>query len=111
MYVDNSANLIYMRHRRTREMSDTKMNVIQKIRVWYRGRYIPRSFQQMVDRSIPRFETEKENIPDRFRLPLLARIINPISRFWLRHWQWIIRTIIALGMLILMILEFRRKQL
>ena len=38
---------------------------------------------------------ESENLPDRFDPPLFAIILNAIGRFWLKHWKWIIGTVIA----------------
>lgn len=65
------------------------MSLIQKIKDWYRGKYVP----------------PPENDPNSgvvfislgyYEQPLLAKIIGGLCRFYLKHWQWVIGTIIAI---------------
>jgi hypothetical protein len=84
--------------------------IFQKLKYWYRGEYIPYTLQEMMDLQRPIHPDDKEwDLPDKFEPPLIARILNPIGHFWLRHWKWIIGTIIGLGILIVAILEYCRK--
>lgn len=84
--------------------------VYQKFKLWYRGPCIPYTIQEMMDLQRDRYdEPRTEHLSDRFAPPLIARIINSIGRFLLPHLKWFIVTIIALGMLIVMILEYCYK--
>lgn len=83
------------------------MNVLQKIKLWWRGQHIPLSLQEMIERTHLRFgeDPPREDLSEMFHRPLIARICNRIGRFWLRHWQWIIGTVIALIGLYLLYLQ------
>jgi hypothetical protein len=58
----------------------------QAVSSWYHGRYIP-----------------PDNDPDsnfvfvlgHYDRPLLARIISALAEFYIRHWQWVWTTILA----------------
>jgi len=63
------------------------MKIIQKIRNWYCGKYIPPTTAELFDQPIP--------AEGHFKPPLLARIINGVGKFWIKHWQWIVTTCIA----------------
>lgn len=68
------------------------MSIFQKIKDWYRGKYVSPKNERIVSIKI---DPEKMQI-GRFERPHLAKIFNALIRFWLNHWQWIIGTIIAL---------------
>ena len=63
------------------------MSILQKLKEWYRGRYIP-----------------PENDPNSglffiqgdYDRPWVARAADLLIRFWLEHWQWIIGTVLAI---------------
>ena len=65
--------------------------------MWYRGKYIPPTIAELFNQIIP-----KEG---HYEPPLFAKIINGTGRFWIKHWQWIIGTIIALIGLYLIYLQ------
>ena len=76
----------------------------QKLKNWYRGKYIPQSLQEIIDNSIPRYlENRERQIPDKFEPPLIARIINPICRFWLRRWIILLPVIVTLLTIVVML--------
>ncbi len=67
------------------------MKIKEKIKKWYRGKDIsptPLALALNKDSVLP--------LLPRYNPPLLAKILNGIGNFWLKHWQWIIGTIIAL---------------
>ncbi|MDD5451497.1 MAG: hypothetical protein PHT49_06330 [Desulfovibrionales bacterium] len=70
------------------------MKKYYKFKNWYRGKHIPYSMEEMFELQRPRYLEKGEPIPDRFKPPLIARILNPIGQFWIRHWKWIIGTVI-----------------
>jgi len=39
----------------------------------------------------------------------IKQIINILMKFWINHWQWIVGTLIALGVLFIMTLEYIYK--
>jgi hypothetical protein len=64
------------------------MTLLDKIKNWYRGKYIP----------------PPENDPNsgvvflllgHYEQPPLAKALKWIGNFWLSHWQWIIGTTLA----------------
>ena len=64
------------------------MSLIQKIKDWYRGEYVP----------------PPENDPDcgvvfispgYYEQPFLAKVIAGFGRFYFKHWQWVVGTAIA----------------
>jgi hypothetical protein len=62
------------------------MQVIEKIKEWYRGRYVPRSNDP---------HSSLVFVGGRYEQPILARALGTIGRFWLAHWKWIGATIIV----------------
>jgi len=64
------------------------MKIIQKIKNWRRGKYIPPTTSELFDQPI--------SGEGHFKPSLFARIINGIGKFWVKHWQWIITTCIAI---------------
>lgn len=64
------------------------MQIIKKIKEWYRGRYVPPPpddpHSPLVFLSMGHYEQ-----------PILARALGTIGRFWLAHWKWIGATIIV----------------
>lgn len=81
-----------------------KMKIIQKIKNWYRGSYIQPTLEEIFDRY---GTTPLEN---HFKPPLLAKILNAMGHFWLKHWQWIIATIIALIGIYLLYLQLIKSK-
>lgn len=63
------------------------MPIIEKIKEWYRGRYVPPPPND--PRSSLVFVS-----PGHHEQPILARVLGTIGRFWLAHWKWIVPTII-----------------
>lgn len=65
-----------------------KKNFTDRIRDWYRGTYVPPPpndpYSQIVFIG-----------PGRYEQPRLAKILGVLGRFWLKHWQWIVGTVVA----------------
>lgn len=65
------------------------MNLVEWLREWYRGKYVP-----------PRPNDPNSSIvmisPGHYEQPVLAKCIGALGRFWLAHWQWIIGTFLAI---------------
>lgn len=64
--------------------------IFQKLRSWYHGQT-----DYSIGRKIGQDYNRKRGIKSQtispvFSPPLIARILNPICRFWGRHWNWII---------------------
>jgi len=72
----------------------------EKIKKWYRGRYIPPPQNDPGDSVVIIG-------PGRYEQPLAAKIIKWFAEFWMAHWTWIITTIIMLIGLIVAILKIR----
>ncbi len=67
------------------------MKIIQKLKTWYRGKNIlPSSFELALNK-----DSVLPLLP-RYNPPFLAKILNGIGNFWLKHWKWIIGTIISI---------------
>ncbi|WP_057162668.1 hypothetical protein [Lysobacter sp. Root916] len=64
------------------------MAIIEKLKEWRRGRYIPPPpsdpSNQIFFLSLGRYEQ-----------PVLAKLLGALGRFYLAHWQWIISTALA----------------
>jgi hypothetical protein len=73
--------------------------ICQKIKAWYRGQ-TDYSIGQMIAQNYNRKRGIKSQpISPVFKPPLIARILNPLRHFWLKHWKWLlgfIATIIGL---------------
>lgn len=68
----------------------------QKLKSWYRGQ-TDYSIGQMIGQDYNRKRGIKSQpIPPAFKPPLIARILNPLWHFWLKHWQWLLG-FIAMG--------------
>jgi hypothetical protein len=80
------------------------MKIKEKIKNWYRGKYSPATLEKL-------FNPEKP-IPSEghYEPPLFARTINGIGKFWDKHWQWIIGTVIALIGLYLLYLQLIKSK-
>jgi hypothetical protein len=59
------------------------MQIIEKIKEWYRGRYIPPPDNSYVAFISPHYDQ-----------PILAKALGTIGRFWLAQWKWIVPTVI-----------------
>jgi hypothetical protein len=74
-------------------------NTYQKLKAWYRGQ-TDYSIGQMIGQVHNQKRGIKSQlIPPVFKPPLIARILNPLRHFWLKHWKWLlgfIATIIGL---------------
>jgi hypothetical protein len=64
------------------------MKLIDKIKDWYRGEYVPPP-EDDPDSSIVIVSLGY------YEQPPLAKFLAMIGRFWLSHWQWIIGTVLA----------------
>lgn len=74
----------------------------QKLKNWYRGKYVSLPIQEMIERQHPKLDVSHgDHIPAQFKPPLIVRIIKRLCRFWLRHWKWIIGTIIIITLAII----------
>jgi len=83
------------------------MKTIQKFKSWYRGQ-TPYSIGQMIGRY---HQSKKPVLPQpEFEPPLIARILNPLWRFWLRHWNILLPVIVALiGIIAALFIHFDSK--
>ena len=82
-------------------------NIYQKLKDWYRGKFIPLSIEEMIDIQIPKYLENKKPMPNQFNPPLIAKIINPIWHFWLKRWP-ILLPVIA-GSIIALFIHFDSK--
>ena len=63
------------------------MAVIERLRIWYRGRYVP---PPPIDHeSIVIFGN------GHYEQPPLAKMLGVLGRFYIAHWQWVIGTVLA----------------
>jgi hypothetical protein len=74
------------------------MPLIQKIKTWYRGKYVP---PPPNDPDSPIFIIS----PGHYEQPAFAKFLRVVGRFWLAHWQWIVGTAIAATGLIFALLK------
>jgi hypothetical protein len=74
------------------------MSLIEKIKTWYRGKYIP---PPPNDPDSPLFIIS----PGHYEQLALAKLLRAIGRFWVARWKWIIGTAIALAGLILTLIK------
>jgi len=83
----------------------------QKLKNWYRGKQIPYTLQELMDLQRDRLDEPRiKHLPDRFDPPLIARIINSIGRFWLKHWTVLLPVIISvLGIIVALFIYFNSK--
>jgi len=82
--------------------------LLQKLKIWYHGKHIPYTLQEMLDlqqRIYP--DAHYRELPDRFEPPLFARIINSIGRFWLSHWKVLLPIIV--GAIVALFIHFDSK--
>ena len=59
------------------------MALINKIKAWYRGKYIPPPKNDPNDILI-------RISPGHYEKPLLAKILQQAGKLWMSHWKWII---------------------
>ena len=88
-------------------------NIYQRLKDWYPGKYTPLSTQEIFDlvkQSRRYLENQKLNMPDRFKRPLIARIVNSVWKFYCLHFKWIIGTIISLIGLLLLYLQLIKSK-
>ena len=64
---------------------------------WYRGKYIP---PRENDPDSPIYVLS----PGHYEQPFLAKILKQIGKFWLRHRQWILGSLIAITGILITIL-------
>jgi len=65
------------------------MKLVEKIRIWYRGRYVPPPKSEPGDPFVI-------VSPGHYEQPRLAKALEAVAQFWLQHWKWLIGTLIAL---------------
>lgn len=65
------------------------MNLAERLREWYRGRYVP---PRPNDPNSPIIVISLGH----YEQPVLAKCLGALGRFWLAHWQWIIGTSLAI---------------
>lgn len=65
------------------------MGLIEKLKNWYRGRYIPPAPD---DPNSQVFFLDLGH----YERPALAKLLSAIGRFYLAHWQWVIGTVLAI---------------
>ena len=65
------------------------MAIIEKIKAWYRGRYVP----------------PEPNVPNsglvflsvgHYEQPAIAKLLGVLGRFWLANWQWVVGSMLAI---------------
>lgn len=59
------------------------MKIVQKLKEWYRGKYVPPPNNGALMFISPHYEQ-----------PLFARALGIVGRFWLAQWKWIVPIII-----------------
>ena len=64
------------------------MAIVEKIKEWYRGRYIPPPSND------PNSELFFLSL-GHYEQPALAKLLGTLGRFYLAHWQWVIGTVLA----------------
>jgi hypothetical protein len=66
-------------------------NLYQKLKAWYRGKYVSHSMQDMIDNQSRRFgEPQNQLLPERYEPPLIAKIINRFLGFLREEWKFVI---------------------
>ena len=75
--------------------------ILTKIKLWYQG-YVE-FHNHIQDKKRPRLLWIAH--PASF----LKRIIDHLISFWLQHWKWIIGTLIAFGVLLVMLWDHYSK--
>ena len=69
-------------------MKHLATSIKAKIESWYQGKYIP---PPKNDPSSPLFIVSSGH----YKRPLLAKIINPVLKFWFNHWKVLLPVIVA----------------
>jgi len=59
--------------------------IVEHIKTWYEGKYIPPDRNDLVIRVCGHYER-----------PLVARILRTVGRFLATYWQWLIPVLVAL---------------
>ena len=72
-------------------------NIIEKIKTWYKGKYIPPS-KNYPSGPLIFFDY------NRYKQPLLARALKKVWQFWLKKYEWILGFIIAIVGLVVAII-------
>ena len=73
---------------RKRKFGPLGMKLIDAIKKWYQGTYVPPP-------PIDPHDTVIIVSMGHYEQPLLAKILGFIGRFYLAHWKWVIGTTIA----------------
>jgi hypothetical protein len=69
------------------------VRLVEKIKTWYRGRYVP---PPPNDPGSPIVFIS----PGHYEQPMVAKILGVVATFWLKHWQWIIGTVLAVAAIV-----------
>jgi len=74
------------------------VSLIEKIKLWYRGKYVP---PPLNDPNSPIVIIS----PGCYEQPVIAKILKVIGQFWLAHWKWIIGIIFAVAGIIVSLIK------
>ena len=71
-----------------RGQKSEKPQLRQRLRDWYRGKYVP---------PPPNYPDSPLFVlsPGHYEQSLFAKLLRTLGRFWLAHWQWVIATTLA----------------
>ena len=75
------------------------MGIIQKFKIWWRGEFISPTTEEL-------FNHDKQR-EDKFKQPIIPKILTIIWRFWLRRWPIILPIIV--GALVALFIHFDSK--
>ena len=67
-------------------------NLINKVKKWYQGEWIENDHPVLLT---PMFR----------KRTLLAKTFNALGKFWLKHWKWLITTLVAVVGLIITLIK------
>jgi len=77
------------------------MKLADKIKTFFRNK--APTMQEMIEFHQSRYQIKQEG--NVFDPPFVAKVVRPFYRFWLNNWKWLIGTIIAFSILVVMILK------
>jgi len=77
--------------------------IIQAIKKWYQGEYLPHSPVSSVHCNL----TIEQITRGYFKRPLIVRFLIYIKRFWIKHWYVLLPAIVVLlGIIVTLFIHF-----
>jgi hypothetical protein len=76
--------------------------MLNKIRDWWHGDYVPASIEDVIESAHSDSPAEGH-----FNRPWIAIQCGHLKSFWLRHWQYLLTTLLGLIGLTLLYLQLR----